>query len=196
MSNKIDRERKEMQNVFGDPKFARQAWRSVGMAIANSPAMCTPHIVDKNGEISFDSLIEHYSYDKLAKDIALLTKGGEQRPPTELELIMQCQMVRARYDTSAAIFVRDTLGAKPVDETKNEHTMHNPYEELTDEELELLAAHRNGKLSTGSDTNLVDAELTAELTDEERDAQHLARMAEMRPADLREIATYERGEGE
>lgn len=189
MSHKNERERKEMQNVFGDPKFARQAWRSVGMAIANSPAMCTPHIVDKNGDISHDSLIEHYSYDKLARDIALLTKGGEDRPPTEIELIMQCQMVRARYDTSAAIFVRDTLGAKPVDETKNEHTMHNPYEDLTDEELEMLAAHRNGELSAGSDTNLVD------ITDEERDAQHLALMAEMRPADQSAIATYERGEG-
>ena len=38
MSNKNDRESKEMQNLFADPKFARKAWRSVGAAIVQNPA--------------------------------------------------------------------------------------------------------------------------------------------------------------
>ena len=55
-------------------------------------------------------------------------------------------MVKARFDTQAAIFVRDTLGAKPVDESKMDATLSaNQYEQLTDEELELLAAHRAKK---------------------------------------------------
>lgn len=51
-------------------------------------------------------------------------------------------MIRARFDTSAATFVRDTLGAKPVDESKMDMDVHNPYENLSDEELELLDNYR------------------------------------------------------
>ena len=69
----------------------------------------------------------------------------EDRETTEIEMIMQCQMIKARTDTSAAIFVRDTLGAKPVDETKMDASVHNPYESLTDEELELIANARKQK---------------------------------------------------
>ena len=61
-------------------------------------------------------------------------------------MIMMCQMLRARYDTSAATFVRDTLGAKPVDESKQELSMSNPFEQLSDEELKLIAKHREAKL--------------------------------------------------
>ena len=61
-------------------------------------------------------------------------------------MILACQMVKARFDTQAAIFVRDTLGAKPVDESKMDATLSaNQYEQLSDEELELLAAHRAQK---------------------------------------------------
>ena len=58
---------------------------------------------------------------------------------------MKCQMVKARTDTSAAVFIRDTLGAKPVDESKLDATVGNPYEHLSDEELELLAKVREEK---------------------------------------------------
>ena len=85
-------------------------------------------------------MVENYSYDKLVKDIKALTK--EDREPTEIEMIMQCQLVKARTDTSAAVFVRDTLGAKPVDESKIDAQVGNPYETLTDEELELVVEHR------------------------------------------------------
>ena len=34
------------------------------------------------------------------------------------------------------------MGAKPVDESKVAATVSNPYEDLSDEELELLAKHR------------------------------------------------------
>jgi hypothetical protein len=54
-------------------------------------------------------------------------------------------MVKARTDTSAAVFIRDTLGAKPVDETKVDAQLSNPYEQLTDEELEVLQAMREKK---------------------------------------------------
>ena len=141
MSNKQDRENKELQNCIKDPRYARQFWRSVGTAIANRPAVRTPTTLDKDGNETLQSIIENYSYNKLKADIERMTHD-KNTEPTEIEMIMQCQMVRARYDTAAATFIRDTMGAKPVDESKVAATVSNPYEDLSDEELELLAKHR------------------------------------------------------
>lgn len=143
MSNKSVREYKEMENLFADPKFARQAWKAVGSAILHNPAVAPAGQYDKDGNETLGSTIERYSYDKLAKDIATL--GEKDRKPTELEMLLHCQIVKARYDTAAAVFVRDTLGAKPVDESKIDAQVNNPYETLSDEELELLAAARAAK---------------------------------------------------
>lgn len=138
------RTEKEMISLFKDPKFQRQAWRSVGMAILQNPAKRAPMQVDKDGNETLQSAIERYSYGKLADDIKTL--GETDREPTELEMILQCQIMRARFDTSAAIFVRDTLGAKPVDESKVDAQVSNPYEQLSDEELELIAERRKAAL--------------------------------------------------
>lgn len=143
MSNKSTRESKEMQNLFADPKFSRQAWRSVGNAILNNPAAKPTTHYDRDGNPTLASEIETYSYGKLKKDISNLAK--EDREPTELEMILQCQIAKARYDTAAATFVRDTLGAKPVDESKIDAQVNNPYESLSDEELEMLAKMREQK---------------------------------------------------
>lgn len=143
MSNALDRTSKEMRNLFSDPKFSKQAWKAVGNAIINNPAKKPIATYDKDGNETIASQIERYSYDKLKQDIDSL--GKEEREPTELEMILHCQIVKARIDTSAAIFVRDTLGAKPVDESKVSAQVSNPYETLTDEELEALAAMREKK---------------------------------------------------
>lgn len=145
--NKDARETKEMRSLFADPKFARQAWKAVGNAIANSPCTKPFQQFDKDGNPTLASEIDQYSYTRLKRDLDNLAKsnGSPAREPTELEMILACQMVRARYDTAAATFVRDTLGAKPVDESKSEVSVSNPYESLSDEELELLAKHREAK---------------------------------------------------
>lgn len=145
MSNIITRDSKEMQNVFSDPKYVRQAWKAVGYAISMNPAIKPFSQYDKDGNQTVASMIDEYSYTKLKADLAKI--GQPDREPTELEMILQCQFLRARYDTSAAVFVRDTIGAKPVDETKLEATISNPYEQLTDEELDLLQQHRDALLS-------------------------------------------------
>ena len=70
-------------------------------------------------------------------------------------MILQCQIVKARYDTAAATFVRDTLGAKPVDETKLDASVNNPYEQLSDEELELIAKVREEKLKAAQEVSVL-----------------------------------------
>lgn len=149
MANKNQRDWAEMKNLFSDPKFSRQAWKSVGIAIAMQPAVKPIASYDKDGNETYNSQIENYSYNKLAKDIASL--ASEKREPTELEMILHCQMVKARTDTSAAVFIRDTLGAKPVDESKQDLSVSNPYEQLTDEELELIQAERERKALTAQE---------------------------------------------
>lgn len=142
--NKDLRELKETMNVFSDPRTQREAWRSLGIKLLNNPATKAPEQLDKDGNPTLASSIEQYTYRQLVNDI----KRSEQpdREPTEIEMILACQMVKARFDTQAAIFVRDTLGAKPVDESKMDANLSaNQYEQLTDEELELLAAHRAKK---------------------------------------------------
>ena len=152
LPNKNIREMKEMQNLFADPKFSRQAWKAVGISIAMQPATKPAIIVDKDGNETINSKIEQYSYNKLLNDIKQL--GKENREPTELEMILACQMVKARTDTAAATFIRDTLGAKPVDESKVDAQLSNPYEQLTDEELEMLQREREKKALEASKEQL------------------------------------------
>lgn len=166
--NKEYRELREMQNLFSDPKYIREVWRNVGNAILRNPATIPCKQYDKNGEETFESKLQSYTYNQLHGDLhAIGSAAGEQgREPTELEMILACQAVRARFDTSAAVFIRDTLGAKPVDESKVEQSV-NVFESLTDEELELLALHRTQAASgpTANQALIVDAsDETAEQT--------------------------------
>lgn len=148
-SNKQEREWKEMLSVFSDPRTLRTAWRAVGSAILRNPASKPVIRYNKEGDETYDSMVEGYTYQRLRQDILAIT-GGQDREPTELEMILACQAVKARTDTSAATFVRDTLGAKPVDESKVDQTV-NAFESLSDEELELLARHRAQQNSCASD---------------------------------------------
>ena len=147
MSNKDDRINKEMANLFKDPKYMRQAWQAVGHAILRNPAVKIPEDYDKQGNETLRSLTERYCYNKLKQDIDTIAKekGETPREVTELEMILGCQIAKARWDTAAATFVRDTVGAKPVDESKVDQTVTNDYAGLTDEELELLAKLRADK---------------------------------------------------
>ena len=169
MPNKIERDLKEMMNVFSDPKYVRQAWKSVGQAILQNPAIRPVSQFDKDGNETLGSTIERYSYDSLKRDISRI--GEANREPTELEMILQCQIVKARYDTAAATFVRDTLGAKPVDETKLDAQVNNPYEQLSDDELELIANERERKKALAENVNrlapIVDKEVTNDVVRED-----------------------------
>ena len=63
---------------------------------------------------------------------------------------MACQARHAMHNTAAAAFIRDTSGGKPLDESKIDQTVVNTYEQLSDEELEALAAFRASKQAAPS----------------------------------------------
>lgn len=143
------REIKELQSLFADPRYVREAFKSVGVALLQNPATRSPEIYDKNGMLTGETVIAQYSYDQLARDIKEIYK--QDRAPTQLEMIMMCQMVKARYDTSAAVFVRDTLGARPIDESRTQ-VVQNDYENLSDDELEMLARYRAAQNAVPADS--------------------------------------------
>ena len=144
VSNKSYRELLETRNVFADPAYCREAWKSVGQAILLSPAIgCIGDIDTRDGSI------EAYTYRKLTEELKDIG-----RKPTELEMIFHCQAARARFDTSAAVFVRDTVGAKPIDESKVT-VGRSQYEEMSDDELEALLRYRQQR--DGGKTYTVEA---------------------------------------
>lgn len=164
VSNKSYRELLETRNVFADPAYCREAWKSVGQAILLSPAIgCIGDIDTKDGAI------ESYTYRKLTeelKSVGASTSGNGAvtgRQPTELEMIFHCQAARARFDTSAAVFVRDTVGAKPIDESKVT-VSRSQYEEMSDDELEALLRYRNMRDQGKTYEGTVDASSTEEHT--------------------------------
>lgn len=139
ISNRSYRELLETKNVFADPAYCREAWKSVGTAILMSPAIgCIGDIDTRDGSI------ESYTYQKLTEELKSVG-----RKPTELEMIFHCQAARARFDTSAAVFVRDTVGAKPVDESKVT-VGRSQYEDMSDDELEALLRYRQSKVYEGT----------------------------------------------
>lgn len=138
VSNKSYRELLETRNVFADPAYCREAWKSVGTAILLSPAIgCIGDIDTREGAI------ERYTYYKLCRELKEIG-----RKPTELEMIFHCQAAKARFDTSAAVFVRDTVGAKPIDESRVQ-VSRSQYEEMSDDELEALLRYRQSKTYEG-----------------------------------------------
>ena len=168
--NKEYRELCEMQNLFKDPMYIRQAWRNVGNAILRNPASLPVITYDSKGAKTMDSMIQEYTYNKLHSDLREIANGDVAREPTELEMILACQAIKARTDTSAAVFMRDTLGAKPVDESKVEQTT-SIFEGLTDEELELIAAVRASR-APGATTTIVDGAEAPASTDTSAEADH------------------------
>ena len=135
--------REDYAAIFKSPKKAREVWRNVALAIALRPAAKPVVQTDKNGDETFESRVQRYTYDTLANDIDKL--GDPNAGPTEIEMILSCQAVMARTNPSAFTAFVDRAGGKPVDESKVDAQVTNPYTELTDDELEMLVAYRAKK---------------------------------------------------
>lgn len=153
----MTREENEVKSLFKDARFAREAWRSLGTAVLSLPPCKVPEQYDKNGDKTFETLAGEYSYAQLAADCK---RAG--REPTMLEYILRCQAVNACFNTSAFVALRDTVGAKPIDESKTEATVVNQYETLSDEELELLAQHRAAQRAADREATIAAADAAAQ----------------------------------
>lgn len=143
LSNKQLREQREFETLFRNPKHARAMWAQTVIDRYAKPALEPIKIYDKDGNLTPTSQIEIAVWNHLKAE---LEAAGVDRLPTEGEMMEACQQYYSRHNASSYTARRDSMGAKPVDETKQSHTVNNPLEGLTDEELivmqQALEAHR------------------------------------------------------
>lgn len=143
LTNKQMREQREFETLFKNPKHARAMWAQNVIDRYAKPALEPIAIYDKDGNLTPTSQIEQAVWNHLTHE---LEAAGLDRLPTEGEMMEACQQYYARHNASSYTARRDSMGAKPIDETKQNVSVSNPLENLTDDELfvmqEALESHR------------------------------------------------------
>lgn len=132
LSNKQIREQREFETLFKNPKHARAMWSQNVIDRYARTALEPIAIHDKDGNLTPTSQIERAVWNHLKNE---LKERGEDRLPTEGEMMEACQQYYARHSSSSYVAKRDSMGAKPIDETKQQVSVNNPLEDLSDEEL-------------------------------------------------------------
>lgn len=132
LTNKQIREQREFETMYKNPKHARAMWSQNVIDRYARTALEPITIYDKDGNPTPTSQIERAVWNHLLNE---LKEHGEDRLPTEGEMMEACQQYYARHSSSSYIAKRDSMGAKPIDETKQQVSVSNPLEDLTDEEL-------------------------------------------------------------
>lgn len=132
LTNKQIREQREFEALFKDPKHARAMWSQAVIDRYSKPAMLPVAIYDKDGNLTPQSQIELAVWSHLQEEFKEL---GITRPISEGEMMEACQQYYARHNSSSYVARRDSSGAKPIDETKQNLQINNPLEGLSDEEL-------------------------------------------------------------
>lgn len=146
---KGEREEREYKSLFSDEKYAKRAWKEfIGTAL-EAPGKALPTQFDKNDNPTLESDIDTMAYNNVVKR---LKEEGKDREPMQAELIVEAAVIRARFnDTTFNVLLDRTAG-----KVKDEITVNsNPFEDLSDEELEALAEFRKKKAEETkiSDTN-------------------------------------------
>ena len=144
LTNKQLREQREFETMFKNPKHARAMWAENVISRYAKPALQPIPVTDKDGNLTPTAQIEMAVWKHLKSELEAM---GSDRLPTEGEMMEACQQYYSRHNAAAYTARRDSMGAKPIDETKQSLTMNNPLEDMSDEELlvmqKALEEHRN-----------------------------------------------------
>ena len=135
LTNKQIREQREFETLFKNPKHARAMWSQQVIDRWAKPAMEPIMVYDAKGVLTEDSQIQLAVWEHLKKE---LEAQGLDRLPTDGEMMEACQAYYSRSNTGTYVARRDSMGAKPVDESKQIVSNVNPLENLTDEQLEVM----------------------------------------------------------
>jgi len=135
LSNKQIREQREFETLFKNPKHARAMWSQSVIDRYAKSALEPVKIYDKDGNLTPTSQIEVAVWNHLKAE---LEAAGQDRLPTEGEMMEACQQYYSRHNASSYVARRDSMGAKPIDETKQSVQVNNPLEGLSDEELAVM----------------------------------------------------------
>lgn len=144
---KTEREEREYKSVFTDERFAKKAWRELIGKALNSDACKLPIMTDGKDNETKESVIYRHAYNSVK---ARLEAAGYTREPSHAELIVEANLIRATMDNGVFNTILDRTAGKVKDEL---NLSTSQFAELTDEQLELLAAHEAAKQKKESDNN-------------------------------------------
>jgi hypothetical protein len=143
---KTKREEQEYKSLFTDERYAKKAWKQFINKSLQSDAACLPDFVTPQGTVTPQSEIYAAAYKAVADR---LKQEGLERAPMKAEVLIEAAVIRAAFDTSTLNIIFDRTAGKVKEEI---NIGVGQYEELTDEELHILAAHRAKQLpDPGSD---------------------------------------------
>lgn len=134
---KSEREVREYISVYADERYAKKAWKQLIGSALEGPGKALPVSYDpKTGEPTFQSQLDQMAYSNVK---ARLKAEGKDREPMQAELIVESQILRARFTDTTFNTILDRTAGKVKDEIA---VNKSAFEDLTDEELALLAEHR------------------------------------------------------
>lgn len=143
--NQSEREEREYKSLFEDERYAKKAWRKFIATSLESDAAILNDFYDHNGNITPQSEIYRKAYWAVEQR---LRDQNIQRKPMKAEVLIEAAVIRASFDNSALNTIFDRTAGK----VKEELTIGvGQYESLTDEELQLLAAHRATQIEAPKD---------------------------------------------
>ena len=143
--NKAQREEKEYKSLYNDERFAKRAWKQLIDKSLQSDAVILPDFVDPHGNTTPQSAIYNQAY-KSVKD--RLESEGLSHEPMKAEVLIEASVIRASFDTVTLNLILDRTAGKVKEEI---NIGVGQYEDLTDEELQLLAMHRSKQLQKPTD---------------------------------------------
>ena len=142
----VEREEREYKSLFTDERFAKKAWKEfMGESLAGDAKPLPVTTDPKTGEQTFQSQLDQMAYNNVKKR---LEANGKKREPMQAEIIVECNILKSRFSDSAFNTIMDRTAGKVKDEI---NLASNPFEDLTDEELAVLAAHRKKKSEENTD---------------------------------------------
>lgn len=133
---KAERELCEYKSTFTDKRYAEKAFKSIINDSLQASAGPLPIMYDKNGNELPQSTLDRQAYQNVKQ--RLLAQGLD-REPQQAEMMIENAILRSRFDNSTF----NTMLERTMGKVKDEIVVSaNEYETMTDEELELLAKHR------------------------------------------------------
>jgi hypothetical protein len=140
LMTKEQREEREYKSLFTDERYAKRAWKQFIDKALQSDAPLLPDFVDPHGNTTPQSEIYSAAYRSVS---SRLQAEGLTRKPMKAEVLIEASVIRAAFDNGTLNLILDRTAGKVKEEIS---IGVGQYEELSDEELQLLTMHRSKQL--------------------------------------------------
>jgi len=137
--DKVTREKKEYDSLFGDERYAKKAWRNFITKSLQSDVTILPDFEDGKGGVTPQSVIYKAAVESVRKR---LKAEHIDREPMKAEVLIEASIIRAAFDTSTLNVILDRTAGKVKDEIS---IGTSEYANMSDEELLLVAEYRKEK---------------------------------------------------